>query len=659
MPDYGEFSDGLLAVSKPGLYFLTHQFDKPRGCAGLIRSDLELTEFYLPNGGFTDDGRAEFINYANGKTERMDVPDFVCPPAPLPASETEGGFVFDVQSNVLGNLPSVPPGYVERRVLQDELELRLRDRNHHIITLHGWGGLGKTSLALFVAHKLASEPEPPFEYVIWFSARDIDLRPSGPVKVRPADASLEAIAKRYGTLFEVEPTITAFAKVLESSVRYTDKGMLLIFDNFETNDDVVGIYKFLDTHTRLPNKVLLTSRERKFKADFPIEVKGMEWDEAHAMMTALSRELRIEGIADDRLMENIYARTEGHPYIMRVIIGEIAKEGRPVPYEQLIPRRQDIVDAVFDRSFNRLSDDGRWVFLTLANWRSWVVETALLVALAQEGKDAYSGVEECVRLSLIIKDYRTADDEPIYWTPKLARDFGRKKLMGDPDQLAVRGCIELMQHFGPATRHRALRSQVDEIMRPLLEWCIAQAKADPEQVERYDRLLERVAHSWPSAWSHLARYRHQMRPANREGVNYALRRAVEEAPSKEVWRERAKFASLYGDEQTFIASLLSAADVDPADIALLSEVAGELARYVTDHKQEIPITRRSVYLASVRAHMERLSAKLNPYDLGKLAWLYLLEGNKAQALAYASQGYAKDRMCEPCLKIVELLHGDE
>jgi hypothetical protein len=52
---------------------------------------------------------------------------------------------------------------------------------------------------------------------------------------------------------------------------------------------------------------------------------------------------------------------------MRVVLGEMAKEGRYTPPKQLIPRRMDIVDAVFERSFNKLSDAGRSVFLTVAN----------------------------------------------------------------------------------------------------------------------------------------------------------------------------------------------------------------------------------------------------------------------------------------------------
>ena len=58
----------------------------------------------------------------------------------------------------------------------------------------------------------------------------------------------------------------------------------------------------------------------------------------------------------------------------RVVVGEMAKDGRYTPPALVMGRRQDIVDAVFERSFNKLSEAGRYVFLLVANWKSHVPE---------------------------------------------------------------------------------------------------------------------------------------------------------------------------------------------------------------------------------------------------------------------------------------------
>src|SRR5207302_9933811 len=153
--------------------------------------------------------------------------------------------------NVFGNLPSVPHGYVHRAHLEEELKTRLLDRNHPIITVHGRGGVGKTSLALAVAHQLAEPKEPHFEYIIWFSARDVDLRPTGPSAVRPAVIDLDDVSKTYGALLDVPDTVEYFAQVLEGRHPVSSRGLLLVFDNFETMADVRELHQFLDTHTHL------------------------------------------------------------------------------------------------------------------------------------------------------------------------------------------------------------------------------------------------------------------------------------------------------------------------------------------------------------------------------------------------------------------------
>ena len=58
----------------PGVYFVpehpTQTAHLPRivGCSELLKTSRECTRFMLPNGGYKDNGEAEFIDYATGKT---------------------------------------------------------------------------------------------------------------------------------------------------------------------------------------------------------------------------------------------------------------------------------------------------------------------------------------------------------------------------------------------------------------------------------------------------------------------------------------------------------------------------------------------------------------------------------------------------------------
>jgi hypothetical protein len=233
------------------------------------------------------------------------------PPAPLPPSETQGLDDLDIQSNVFGNLPPPPKFFVNRPQLERALQTRLLDKNHPIITLHGRGGIGKTSLALWAAHELSLQDKPTFSSIVWFSARDVDLLPTGPRPVRAAVIDLTSVAKVYSAMFGSDPTEEGFAKALQTPDS-GGAGKLFIFDNFETFSDSRQLHKFLDTHTHLPNKVFMTSRERAFKADYPIEVRGMEIDEAKILCRSAGRDLGIEGILTEAIIESIYRYTDGH-----------------------------------------------------------------------------------------------------------------------------------------------------------------------------------------------------------------------------------------------------------------------------------------------------------------------------------------------------------
>jgi hypothetical protein len=649
-----------LRPSKPGIYFRLDDRATLFFCGDLLRTGWECRSFHVPNGGMTEAGQAEFIDYADGSCEHVDMTRLLAPPAPLPPSATEGAAALDIYSNVFGNLPPLPRGYVERPKLQTELRTRLEDTNHPIIMLHGRGGIGKTSLALYTAHCLAETNVPPADHIIWLSARDLELKPTGPSEVRRAVPGLDEVCRLLAAFIDIDPTKESFASVLQDPGVVKSKGILFIFDNFETLDDPRGVHEFLDTHTHIPNKVLITSRERAYRGDFPIEVGGMEFAEAGKLITGEARSLGVEGIINDGAIKEIFDYTDGHAYVMRVLVGEIARDRKWVPLKSLVPRRSDLLSAVFERSFNKLTPDGRWVFLTVANWRSVVSELVLLVVLGLRELDVEAGLDECVRLSLLTCQ-EMSDGHQCYFSPELAHLFAKKKLKGDPDCLAINEDIAILQQFGSLRVEEIGMTHRDNQVRQFVNHCRQKAQlTDAAGIQRMDKMLVRVAELWPKAWLDVASFRQEFCEGDTEEIAHALRRAVEERPyDKEVWLRRAEYAAKTLDKATRIASLISAVEAEPTDVELIREVAYELCVYINQHKLEIPQVRRGVYLASVRSHMQQLADQLDATGLSRLAWLFLLEGDTESAWKYANSGLAKDATNSHCSKIVELLDKQE
>ena len=112
----------------------------------LIESDPELSDFFLPNGGFSDK-KYELLSYATDNRRSGDSSNFHTPPE-VPRSETEPFGELLARGNCFSNAPEPTEGYIPRPALETELYELLMDDRHRVVTLQGAGGVGKTSSAL-------------------------------------------------------------------------------------------------------------------------------------------------------------------------------------------------------------------------------------------------------------------------------------------------------------------------------------------------------------------------------------------------------------------------------------------------------------------------------------------------------------------------------
>lgn len=191
--------DGLkgnrTVVHNDGVYV---HFGEPRPVE-LLLSDADALDLYIVNGGFQG-RRFELLSYVSGAKVVGDGTPYLAPATELPASATHGIQKLEVQGKCFTNLPEAPSEYIGRPDLESELYKTLVNDRHPMITLVGRGGIGKTSLALTVLHRLTLEEN--FIGIVWFSARDIDLLPQGPKIVRPDVLTTADIAKELTVLLQ-------------------------------------------------------------------------------------------------------------------------------------------------------------------------------------------------------------------------------------------------------------------------------------------------------------------------------------------------------------------------------------------------------------------------------------------------------------------------
>jgi hypothetical protein len=169
--------------------------------------------------------------------------------------------------------------------------------------------------------------------VIWFSARDIDLSPSGPKVVKPQVLTERDIASEFCNLLDLTADHyedRSLTNIMAENLRKSSIGgpILFVFDNFETVRSPVDLFQWIDTNIRLPNKALITSRFRDFKADYPIDITGMEHDEANELISKTASALSINDLITPEFREQLFDESDGHPYVIKIMLGEVADKKR-------------------------------------------------------------------------------------------------------------------------------------------------------------------------------------------------------------------------------------------------------------------------------------------------------------------------------------------
>jgi len=626
----------------------------------LVYSDPEASDFLFPNGGFNN-RRFEALSYTTDDRQRIDASPYMAPSGALPQSETQGLGSLEIQGNVFGNIPPTADDYVRRGDLEGELFSAISDDRHLIVTLIGRGGIGKTWLAIRVLESVIWTDR--FEVVAWFSARDLDLLQEGAKPVQPHLVTESDVAREFVALMEPsDRSDKAFrpsdylAKAMESG---ENGPILFVFDNFETMRHPPDVFSWIDAHVRSPNKVLITTRHREFKGDYPVEVRGMDKDELRELVLVTAGLLGIKGLITDDYFEELYRESDGHPYVTKILLGEVARAGRRLKVKRVAASKDQILNALFDRTFDTLSQSARRVFLTLSNWRSAVPDLALEAVLLRpenEKFDVQAAVEELRLSSLVELVASEEDDELFIVVPLAAQLFGKRKLEVSPMKSAVQADSELLQAFGAASAahvKKGVRPQVERVFENIA----SRVGGRTQQLDEYLPILEVMARRYPPAWLLLARLYEESGDATNimqavSAVTHYLESCTSKADRELGWRKLAVLNSQAGDWSGEVHAWVELAELGGISFEDLSSAANRVNAILSQHPDELRSEERRILCRRVAAVLETRISEGDATDYSRLAWLYLRLGSKRTAMEYAKQGLVIDSQNDHCHRIV-------
>src|SRR6266849_6753116 len=253
---------------------------------------------------------------------------------------------------------NLPPQYGEFLGREKDIERVLNGLRSRwpLVSIEGLGGMGKTTLAIETAHSCLSGPkavlDPPFEYVVWVSAKD---RPEQKLWLNEVlDTTARILG--YPSIMKL-PSEQIEQKKVEVSQLLHNYRTLLIIDNFETIKDRALESWIQDIPD--PSKVLITSRTSQLRSTRPISLKGLEDPKALELIRSYAQSLGLQSLetASEETLIPLVRVTGGNPKAIGIALGYI-KRGR-LSLNEVIEHlhvASKTVNSVFDDLFARVWD---------------------------------------------------------------------------------------------------------------------------------------------------------------------------------------------------------------------------------------------------------------------------------------------------------------
>lgn len=643
----------------------------------LLSSSPELDDFFVPNGNYKK-AKYEILSYITGTREQIKDDNYIHPVEQLPKSHTEGIGILEVQGESFGNLPPRPDIYINRKTIEAEINQQLR--NYYmspIITLLGKGGIGKTTTALNCLHELSKEEH--FQFVLWFSSRDIDLLQEGPKVVKAKVFSIQDIANEYCHLLDlnIKSKKDKLSEFQNNLSKQNELGKtLFVFDNFETVDDPLEVYNWLYQFVRPPNKILITSREsRDFKGDYPIEIGSMTVKECEKLIKRYSKEINISDSLDEKDIDKLISESNGHPYIIKILLGEVAKKGSVTSIKRIVADRDDILTALFRRTYSTLSRAAIRVFLTLCSWRSMIpqiaIEAVLLRPENEEIIDVSDAIEELRKCSLIDVFKSDIDKSNFISVPLAASIFGKNELDIFSEKLAVLEDRKLLLQFGVTKENDVKNGLLPKVERKFTsisskidDISLKHKKqiADKKIKECLDKnlpILKYLCTKLPEGYKYLSDLYAELN-YEKEVIQSTLR-YIQSSPSdtekRNSWRKLVKIYRRNDDWVSESHALTEICLTPGTQISEISNISDRIIKKIMSQK-ETNLEHKNLLFSEISEVFEdRIKESNNSTDYSRLAWINIHLKKKDKALKYAKEGIAINKHCSYCMKIISKIEN--
>ena len=369
----------------------------------------------------------------------------------------------DARASVTHNLPR---RYHKTLIGRDRELLDIKSflsRRHRVgvVCISGGGGVGKTALALEVAHYYCDEhpnlpPDDRFDTIVWVSAKRVELLPAGQAKRQPTFTDLDGVFRAIAELMDI-PAILRTATQAEKNVimtrLLTENRVLLMLDNLEDVDDQELMVFLRDLPE--PSKAIVTTRHR-IDVAVPVHLHELDDCEAHELVNLECSRHNIT-LTEDQVRQ-LLRRTGGLPLAIVRTIGRMAWRGSSVETEirQLNDPQNEAYDFCFGKTIALIKpDDAYRLFMALALFASGGSREAVGY-VAGFGDDILrrdEGLGDLEVLSLCSKNKDRFELEPMTKTQALAELHADPAFEAEARERWIAWYLTVAEQYGGVDSH--------------------------------------------------------------------------------------------------------------------------------------------------------------------------------------------------------------
>ena len=382
----------------------------------------------------------------------------------------------------------------------------------------------------------------------------------------------------------------------------------------------------------------------------------MTHSEAEELIDRTSDSLGIKTRMNQDYAERIIDESSGHPYIIKLLLGEVARSGATRP-ERIMAAQDEALVALFERSYNRLSPAAQRVFLTLCNWRSSVPALAVEAVLLRpenERMDVQAAIEELVQSSFIEESFDQSTEEAEESVPLSARLFGLRKLEVSPWKATIEGDTSMLhllgaQNSGPAVElgqriERLFKNVANALSRGIREFSEIQP------------VLEFITTRYPFGSVLLADLVAELDLSSSDEERYLLHYVEHpeshESPAGPIWRRIADIRRVRDDVRGELVALAQICRLETTPTDMLSNAAnrinGILPRISLSREEKESMLRGVVNGFQLRVSRAK---DIDSTDLSRLAWLQLHLDDISAAINTVEHGLSLDPENEYCRRL--------